>query len=82
MALVGVLMIALAWLLADAVLRMALSRNREFLADAGAVELTADPDAMISALRKVEGNADMPRGLAARCARCSSTMRRTARCRR
>jgi heat shock protein HtpX len=58
-ALVGVLMISLAWLLATA-LRMALSRNREFLADAGAVELTSDPDAMISALRKVEGNADMP----------------------
>lgn len=58
-ALIGVLMIALAWLLAT-VLRMALSRNREFLADAGAVELTSDPDAMISALRKVEGHADMP----------------------
>jgi heat shock protein HtpX len=58
-ALIGVLMIALAWGLA-AVLRMMLSRNREFLADAGAVELTADPDAMISALRKVEGRADMP----------------------
>ncbi len=35
------------------VLRMALSRNREYLADAGAVEMTGDPDAMISALRKV-----------------------------
>ncbi|MBR0682487.1 M48 family metallopeptidase [Roseomonas eburnea] len=58
-ALIGVLMIALAWGLAT-VLRMALSRNREFLADAGAVELTSDPDAMITALRKVEGNADMP----------------------
>ncbi|MBR0673136.1 M48 family metallopeptidase [Neoroseomonas soli] len=58
-ALIGLLMIALAWGLAT-VLRMALSRNREFLADAGAVELTSDPDAMISALRKVEGNADMP----------------------
>lgn len=58
-ALIGVLMIALAWLLATA-LRMALSRNREFLADAGAVELTSDPDAMIAALRKVEGNAEMP----------------------
>jgi heat shock protein HtpX len=58
-ALIGVAMIALAWLLATA-LRMALSRNREFLADAGAVELTADPDAMITALRKVEGRADMP----------------------
>lgn len=58
-ALIGLLLIALAWGLAT-VLRMALSRNREFLADAGAVELTSDPDAMISALRKVEGNADMP----------------------
>lgn len=58
-ALIGVLVIALAWGLAT-VLHMALSRNREFLADAGAVELTADPDAMITALRKVEGNADMP----------------------
>lgn len=58
-ALIGLLMIALAWGLA-AVLRMMLSRNREFLADAGAVELTSDPDAMISALRKVEGRADMP----------------------
>jgi heat shock protein HtpX len=36
------------------VLRMALSRNREYLADAGAVEMTGDADAMISALRKVE----------------------------
>ncbi|MGG5807937.1 M48 family metalloprotease [Falsiroseomonas sp. CW058] len=45
------------------VLRMALSRNREYLADAGAVELTADPDAMISALRKVAqrpGLSDVP----------------------
>lgn len=58
-ALIGLAIIALAWGL-SAVLRMALSRNREFLADAGAVELTSDPDAMISALRKVEGNADMP----------------------
>jgi heat shock protein HtpX len=58
-ALIGLLMIGLAWGLA-AVLRMMLSRNREFLADAGAVELTSDPDAMISALRKVEGRADMP----------------------
>lgn len=42
------------------VLRMALSRNREYLADAGAVELTADPDAMISALRKVAQQPGMP----------------------
>ena len=59
LALVGLALIAIAWGLA-LVLRMALSRNREYLADAGAVELTQDPDAMISALRKVEGRSDMP----------------------
>jgi heat shock protein HtpX len=50
---IAVLIAVLAHLLA-LVLRMALSRNREYLADAGAVDLTQDPDAMISALRKVE----------------------------
>lgn len=37
------------------VIRLALSRSREFVADAGSVELTKNPDAMISALRKVAG---------------------------
>jgi heat shock protein HtpX len=36
-------------------LRMAMSRKREFMADAGAVELTKNPDAMIGALRKIAG---------------------------
>lgn len=35
------------------ILRFMLSRTREYLADAGAVELTKNPDAMISALRKI-----------------------------
>ena len=39
---------------------MALSRQREYLADAGSVELTKNPDAMISALRKIEGRGEMP----------------------
>jgi heat shock protein HtpX len=39
------------------VIRMSLSRTREYVADAGAVELTKNPDAMISALRKVSGQA-------------------------
>lgn len=43
------------------ILRLALSRKRELLADAGAVELTKDPDALIAALRKIEGRSDMPR---------------------
>ena len=42
------------------VIRLALSRSREFLADAGSVELTKNPDAMISALRKIEGRGELP----------------------
>lgn len=41
------------------VIRMMLSRTREYVADAGAVELTKNPDAMISALRKVEGRSSL-----------------------
>ncbi|MBI1405125.1 MAG: M48 family metalloprotease [Caulobacter sp.] len=41
------------------VIRMSLSRSREFVADAGAVELTRNPDAMISALRKISGHATL-----------------------
>ncbi len=40
-------------------IRFALSRSREFLADAGSVELTKNPDAMISALRKIEGRGEL-----------------------
>ena len=42
------------------VIRLALSRSREFLADAGSVELTKNLDAMISALRKIEGRGELP----------------------
>jgi len=41
-------------------LRFALSRKREYLADAGAVELTRNPDAMIGALRKIAGHSEIP----------------------
>ena len=41
-------------------MRLALSRKRELLADAGSVELTKNPDAMISALRKIEGRGELP----------------------
>jgi heat shock protein HtpX len=43
-------------------IRFALSRSREFLADAGAAELTKNPDALVRALRKIESNArfDVP----------------------
>ena len=41
------------------VVKMAISRQREFIADAGAVELTKNPDAMISALQKISGHSEM-----------------------
>lgn len=54
--LAAIAIIAIAYALAI-VIRFALSRRREYLADAGAVELTKNPDAMISALQKISGNA-------------------------
>jgi len=55
----AVALIALAWLM-SLVVRFALSRSREYLADAGSVELTKNPDAMISALRKIENRGELP----------------------
>ncbi len=56
--LIAVGLIALAWIL-SLLIRLALSRSRETLADAGSVELTKNPDAMISALRKIEGRGEI-----------------------
>jgi heat shock protein HtpX len=55
---VALALVAAAWIL-SLVIRLTLSRKREFLADAGSVELTKDPDAMISALRKIEGRGEL-----------------------
>lgn len=55
---VAMLIIAAAWAL-SLMIRLMLSRTREYLADAGSVELTKNPDAMISALRKIEGKGEI-----------------------
>src|SRR5258707_1079603 len=55
---IAIALVAVAWLL-SVVIRFALSRKREYLADAGSVELTKDPDAMVSALRKIEGRGEL-----------------------
>jgi heat shock protein HtpX len=55
---IALVLVAVAWIL-SIVIRFALSRRREYLADAGAVELTKNPDAMISALRKIENRGEL-----------------------
>jgi heat shock protein HtpX len=57
--LIAIALLVLAYVLSF-IIRLALSRSREFLADAGSVELTKNPDAMISALRKIEGRGELP----------------------
>jgi heat shock protein HtpX len=56
--LIALAIVALSWVLAIAI-RFAMSRRREFMADAGAVELTRNPDAMIRALDKISGRSDV-----------------------
>jgi heat shock protein HtpX len=57
-------------------IRLALSRSREFLADAGSVELTKNPDAMISALRKIESRGELPGATSAVMEMCVDNPRR------
>lgn len=52
---VALVFVILAPLIATAI-QFALSRNREYLADASAVELTRNPQGLIDALQKISGN--------------------------
>lgn len=53
--LIAVAIILISWGLST-LIRFALSRSREYLADAGSVELTKNPDALIRALRKISAD--------------------------
>jgi heat shock protein HtpX len=54
--LIALAVIAISWGV-SVLIRFAISRAREILADAGAVELTKNPDGMIAALRRIERQA-------------------------
>jgi heat shock protein HtpX len=41
-------------------MRFAISRNREYMADGGAVEMTKNPEAMMRALMRISGRANIP----------------------
>lgn len=56
--LVAFAIVALTYVMA-LMIRFTMSRKREYMADAGAVELTKNPDAMIRALQKISGHAEL-----------------------
>lgn len=55
-------LLAVLWIgyLASLLARFAISRNREYMADAGAVQITKNPEAMMRALIRISGAADIP----------------------
>lgn len=61
MLLFGVMIILWIGYFATMLTRLAISRSREYMADAGAVQLTKNPDAMMRALMRIAGMADIPK---------------------
>lgn len=55
--------VAILWIgyFATIMTRFAISRRREYMADAGAVSLTKNPSAMMRALMRISGMADIPK---------------------
>ena len=58
MILIAMVVAAIGYFLAT-LMRFAISRKREFLADAGAAEMTKNPLALASALRKISADPDI-----------------------
>lgn len=54
---IGLIFIILSPIFAE-LMKLAISRNREYLADASAVEITRNKEGLISALRKLEGDTE------------------------
>lgn len=56
-------LLAILWVgyMATLLTRFAISRKREFMADAGAVRITKNPEAMMRALIRISGAADIPK---------------------
>ncbi len=56
-------LVAVLWIgyFATSLTRLAISRRREYMADAGAVQLTKNPEAMMRALMRIAGMADIPK---------------------
>lgn len=57
------IILAIVWIgyFATLFTRFAISRRREYMADAGAIQITKNPDAMMRALLRISGAADLPK---------------------